>query len=286
MESAKTPSLPEASGVVYMYTCKANGKSYIGQTWDIAERQRSHRRAGGGSRLFHRAVRLHSYEAFEFCLLHEGVADQAHLDILEWLEIRQRETMAPKGYNLMDEGIGGSHSEESRCAISKATARRFADPAQRAAMAQRISQFHADPIRGAEHKEKIRKAWENNPEYRRRVMEAAKRRKNDPVWKEKNSLAQKRRSEKLQLKNAGLPPKHAKLGSPEYYEKMKAAAVKISKPVVCIESGRVFVGAREASRELGLKIYGNICKAIKSGSKSGGYHWRYATAEEAKSVGC
>lgn len=242
MASAKTSSLPEASGVVYMYTCKANGKSYIGQTWDIAERQRSHRRAGGGSRLFHRAVRLHSYEAFEFCLLHEGVADQAHLDILEWLEIRQRETMAPRGYNLMDGGIGGSHSEESRKALSVATSRRFSDPEQRSAMAERIRRFHADPVRGAEHKAKIRRAWENNAEYRQKVLDAAKRRKNNPVWIEKQREMLKRKM----------------------------------RPVVCIETGVRFDSARSAAEKHGVTVSAMHYNLRGKTKVCAGFHWKYA----------
>ena len=51
---------------------------------------------------------------------------------------------------------------------------------------------------------------------------------------------------------------------------------RISKPVYCEELNRVFDGARQAARELGLDN-SNIIKCCKGKLKTvGGYHWRYA----------
>lgn len=52
--------------------------------------------------------------------------------------------------------------------------------------------------------------------------------------------------------------------------------------IFCIELQRVFFGAWEAARILGINK-SNIGCAIKGRRKTcGGYHWRYATAEEIK----
>lgn len=249
-QSEKTPSSHEGAGVVYMYTCKANGKSYIGQTWDIAERQRSHRRAKGEIRLFHQDINKHGYDTFDFFILHEGIEDQNHLDILEWTEIRQRGTLFPNGYNLVEGGIGGTFSEESKKVLSKSVKLRFSDPGQRAAMAEKIRQFHADPVKGLEHKKKIRQAWENNAEYRAHVLEAARKRKTDPVWKAKQEEMLKKRG----------------------------------KSVVCIETGLCYGSMTKAGASCGVTC-GAIAACMSGKTKqSGGFHWRFATPEEAQNV--
>lgn len=47
-----------------------------------------------------------------------------------------------------------------------------------------------------------------------------------------------------------------------------------SKPIQCIETGKIYWGAREMERQLGIK-HNNIAKAIKNGTQAGGYHWKY-----------
>ena len=61
-----------------------------------------------------------------------------------------------------------------------------------------------------------------------------------------------------------------------YGTRTERAAKKLSKPVYCEELDRVFDGARQAARELGINN-GNIVKCCKGKQKTtGGYHWRYA----------
>lgn len=56
------------------------------------------------------------------------------------------------------------------------------------------------------------------------------------------------------------------------------AIAKMSRPVYCIELNTLYIGAREAARELGLN-QGNITKACQGKLRTtGGYHWRYDTA--------
>ena len=61
-----------------------------------------------------------------------------------------------------------------------------------------------------------------------------------------------------------------------YGTRNERAAKKLSKPVYCEELDRVFDGARQAARELGLHN-SNIISCCKGKYKtSGGYHWKYA----------
>lgn len=47
-----------------------------------------------------------------------------------------------------------------------------------------------------------------------------------------------------------------------------------AKPIQCVETGKIYWGAREAERQLGIK-HQNLIVACKTGNKSGGYHWKY-----------
>lgn len=59
-------------------------------------------------------------------------------------------------------------------------------------------------------------------------------------------------------------------------------AKKVSKAVVCIETCEVFSSQKEAGKMKGI-TYQHICECCKGKKQTcGGYHWRYATREEAE----
>ena len=52
----------------------------------------------------------------------------------------------------------------------------------------------------------------------------------------------------------------------------------LSIPVMCIETEKIYYGAKEAARELNLKTYTHICSCCKGKRETaGGYHWRYVS---------
>ena len=68
----------------------------------------------------------------------------------------------------------------------------------------------------------------------------------------------------------------SKIDNINYGTGSKRSAKKRSKPVYCIELNKIFDGARQAARELGLDN-SNIIKCCKGKLKTtGGYHFRYA----------
>lgn len=67
-----------------------------------------------------------------------------------------------------------------------------------------------------------------------------------------------------------------------YGNAIKKRSQQVSKAVVCIETGEVFLSQKSAESKVG-KCYKHICDCCKGKKQTcGGYHWRYATREEAQ----
>lgn len=87
--------------------------------------------------------------------------------------------------------------------------------------------------------------------------------------------------QKLREKLAGVPK------SDETRKKMRDNHARLrgrdnpsAKRILCVELGRVFYGAAEASRALGISASGinRCCNNIPNYKTAGGYHWRYEDA--------
>jgi hypothetical protein len=64
-----------------------------------------------------------------------------------------------------------------------------------------------------------------------------------------------------------------------YGSRTERASWSCGKPIVCIETGKVFHGAAWAAREMGLDP-STITKAVKNPNRTcGGYHWKYVEKE-------
>lgn len=113
-------------GCVYLARCKVNGKGYIGKSKHGIEcRKKWHQDAAfnGAPYLFHRAIRKHGWDSFEWTILYED--DDDDREWLGWWEqkfIRQLNTKMPNGYNMTDGGDGGAweFTDEQKQKISEA----------------------------------------------------------------------------------------------------------------------------------------------------------------------
>lgn len=86
-----------------------NGKGYIGQTVDFAERKKSHSKAAlekDCQFLFHRAIRKYGWDAVEWSTLRDNIAEDK-LDTYEKFFISLHGTFGPGGYNMTPGGWGG-----------------------------------------------------------------------------------------------------------------------------------------------------------------------------------
>lgn len=128
-----------AYGVIYLLRNLRNGKGYIGQTTQPPEmRLRQHLK----SKRMHckalvAAIAKYGPDAFEFLVLSTAATKQ-ELDDAEVKAITNYGTMSPAGYNLREGGSWGTHSAESRRAISAANKGKTISEEQLRGMSERM----------------------------------------------------------------------------------------------------------------------------------------------------
>ena len=105
-------------GSIYKITNTVNGKSYIGQTRQDAEKTRIPiHLTGKGNQILKRAIEKYGKDAFTYEILHDGIIPE-FLGDLEIEAIAKYDTVVPNGYNLTHGGEGGIPSEETRKKLS------------------------------------------------------------------------------------------------------------------------------------------------------------------------
>ena len=104
-------------GVIYLITCKVNGKQYVGQTVqkDPLKYLRGHFDSArrGGEKLLYNAIRKYGADNFTSEIIWY-CPDKASLDVSENSFIELFETLAPNGYNLRGGGARGKFTDEAR----------------------------------------------------------------------------------------------------------------------------------------------------------------------------
>lgn len=112
--------------IVYLARNTKNGKAYVGKTERSLEvRKREHLRfvEKMSPQPFHRAIRKHGFESFDWSILVEGDCSHEELDLLEQDFIEQMGTFGSGGYNATrgGDGVRGLvHSPETRAKMSEA----------------------------------------------------------------------------------------------------------------------------------------------------------------------
>lgn len=117
--------------LVYIITCERNGKHYIGCTTKrLHERWAGHVADALRCRklsALHDAIRVYGSESFTCDVIYEA-ASKAEMFVVERGLIAMHGTLAPRGYNLAQGGLGGDIGIGGRAKISQARKRRMADP--------------------------------------------------------------------------------------------------------------------------------------------------------------
>lgn len=176
---------------IYVLTF-ANGKKYVGQAVNIADRWRTHRGAAWGksSRRVtrkYRAWRKYGEPTLE--LLH--LCLRSELDAAEIAAIALIGTLVPNGYNETTGGGGGNLGPEWQRLIREGRAAYVSSPEGKAALTKRALSpaFKQGGVRYREtdeFKDRQREQlahMNSDPEIRRRQREGCKRRSADPAYR-------------------------------------------------------------------------------------------------------
>jgi group I intron endonuclease len=190
-----------AYGEVYVVTCSVNGKQYVGQTTQGAwERWCAHQEEarGGRGRLLARAIRKYGIENFRMEIADTATSPE-DLNAKEIALIAGLNSRSPHGYNLMEGGSNGKHSEESRAKMSLSQSLRrhpdeLKEKIRRAGLGRKlsdeakakISAANKGKVRSPEAREKYRKAKQGtrpSPQAHEaaRLVNKGKKRSHDAV---------------------------------------------------------------------------------------------------------
>ena len=161
---------------VYVHTCKANGKRYVGITTASRPELRWKEGRGYENQLFGKAVRKHGWNNFQheaWELTCESEMYYAEKYLIAYYHTTENEF----GYNHSSGGecrhLGCKHSEESKKKMSEAHKKIWLDPGYR----KKFSEVRKGKSLGEEHRKhciEAAKKKAKNPEYLKKLSEAKK----------------------------------------------------------------------------------------------------------------
>lgn len=246
---------------IYIHKNNINGKVYIGQ----AKGDPRSRWGANGCNYrkqpdFWNAIQEFGWNNFDHIVLESSLtAEQANEAEKRWIAFYKANN-PDFGYNRTSGGKGSyALTEDAIKKKAEGMARFWASEAGRQQAAK-----HSQEMIGAK-----------NPMYGKHHSEEAKAKMSKAHSGERNPCFGKHFSEEHRAKiSASLS------GENNYWHGKTGILNKASKQVYCEELHRVFGSTKEASAELRIdnSSIGKCCKGSRK--TAGGYHWRYATAEE------
>lgn len=152
---------------IYRITNKINGKSYIGQSVNIEERFKHHkkyRRKDEDGKLLYRSINKYGIENFSFEII----------DICKKEELDEKEIYYIKKYESFKNGYNMTKGGESLCGYTfskKSIQKRV----------KSVKNYYSKNKRSAESREKVRKSliefYKNNPDARKKIGESSRGRR-------------------------------------------------------------------------------------------------------------
>lgn len=258
---------------VYKHTNKTNGKVYVGMTKNLQDRWSRQGNRYDSCSYFYKAIQKYGWDGF----IHEVIEDHLTLDEanererywIDFYDSRNKE----KGYNLLAGGNTGEMLPETRKKMSESRIAYLDESNIRRAVRcvetgelftctadaeQKTGILKSQIFQCCDHKPSAFTAKGYHWVYETEM----------PDWTP--TLAQLKIQEIESFRG----------GSEE--DKQKAYIARVTakgKKVLCIELNKIFLSAREASRELNIDS-SRISKVCRGQAKSaGGYHWQYIEEE-------
>lgn len=232
-----------ASYTVYLHTFP-NGKRYVGITCqDVKRRWRDGK--GYEGQVVYDAIIKYGWDNVKHEILFEGLTKEQAEEEEKALIKRYDTTSHANGYNVeLGGNAAGKVSDESK---------------------RKNSESHKGLMAGKKHWH-YGQHWSDD--VKKKISEANKGKKISDETRMKKSAI---------FSGKGNPMYGTKIPA-EHKKKLQAACVKAtSKPVVCIETGKVYQSAAQAQRETGIcsRTISYVANRDKRYKTAGGYHWEY-----------
>jgi group I intron endonuclease len=187
--------------LIYKHTCSITGKSYIGQTKNLKQRSKAHRRSDSNCTIFRNAIRKYGWNQFSTELLSvQLTADQANN--LEPYFIIEHNTLTPNGYNIATGGLNHQHSTETKKKISESNKGKHRQP-KTIEQKEKISQslrFRKVPFDVIEKRSKATRGRKRSPEHILKTVLANTGKKRTEEQKHRMSVAQTGRVVSIETK--------------------------------------------------------------------------------------
>lgn len=295
---------------VYKHTFP-NGKVYIGITNIGVNRRWRNNGEGYKGQFVYKAICKYGWSNVKHEVLFENLtqqeAEQKEIELITFYKSNQREF----GYNIANGGSSlGMHSEESKRKMSESRKGLFAgekNPMWHKEVSPETRQKISNALKGRKQPREFvercsekRRGQKRTLEQRQRMSDAAKGRIVSDETKEKLRIANTGRKHTEETKIRISAAQKGRKGTPcseiakkkiseankgennFFYGKHHTDEVKeflsqrLSKPIICIETNKVYRNTKQAAIDIGNKDRTNILSALRGKTQTAyGYHWRY-----------
>lgn len=252
---------------VYIHKCP-NNKVYIGITCQVPQKRWMKGNGYKHNKHFFRAIQKYEWENIEHIILFKKLtkeeAEQKEIELIK----QYKSNISKYGYNIESGGNSkGKHNKKTLEKISKANkGKKLSEETKKKISVAQKGKYHTEETK--EKMSKTRKGRKLTKEHKQKLSRAKIGENNQNYGKhlskeQKEKISKSLKGHKSWNKNLKMKPRS------------EMSKKKISKPVICIETGIVYYGMREAERQTGIShTYIYYC-CQQNNRMIKGYHWRY-----------
>lgn len=253
---------------VYCHTLKQDGRKYFGATGEYPSSRWANGKGHSYGGEMRKAIDTYGWESFEHEIIEDNLSEEQAYELEIALIKQHNTTNIQYGFN---KSIGGKSSGKG---VKKTEKQR-----------KIISERQKGHKRSEEFCEKMRQinlGYKHSDETKEKLRQINLGKKHSKETKEKISNANKGRPNHMKGKKYtedGKKNMGAKVGHKVSKETTEKIAAKVSKPVLCVETGIIYKSAREIERQLGIdyKLISLCCNGRCKTAK--GFHWKFYESE-------
>ena len=265
---------------IYMLTCKVNGKSYIGQSQNIAKRLRSHK---SNKHKYHNyiiknAISKYGWENFDKTVLEFCPVEKLDEREIFWIAKYQPE------YNIKEGGGRGNHSIQTREILRQSTKSQWQNTDIR-----KIFQKQIICIETGEIFESVNSAAAKigvNHSAISQVLNGKTKTSGGYHWDYLNDKDKQQRGKhfseetRKQFSKLHIGQKRSEQTIAKLSAQIKKRGNECcQKSVVCMETGQIFKSVKIAALTVGV-VPSFLSKVLHGKKKTaGGYHWKFIEKE-------